>query len=351
MKFKNTLAGLVSVSIMSLSAVTAFAADAQEPKIISTGQGEIIPIRSELPKPEQAKFIAITGTVQKITEREGMKGSKFISVETEKEEPANIIVTEDTYIAGNTEIEEGHKITWYYDTTKPMIMIYPPQYLAEVVIVGDQEKNIRVDIFDKDLVSTDNSLKLNLLDETEIISHDGNEFEGELEGRKLAVFYAASTKSIPAQTSPDKIVVLPDTEEPATEDTVQDASEEILPIMGDVSAMDIIVNNEKAEAPSAYTNDQGTLMVPLRPIAEALGFEVNWNDQLQSIMLDKDISLKLGEDNYINAKNAPIQLGASPELVEGTTYVPLIFFRKVAQMNNAYVFEAQIVIDNGEKMQ
>jgi hypothetical protein len=41
----------------------------------------------------------------------------------------------------------------------------------------------------------------------------------------------------------------------------------------------------------------------------------------------------------------------APELTGERTFVPLNFFKQVTMMNNAYVFEAQIVIDNGEVME
>jgi hypothetical protein len=50
-------------------------------------------------------------------------------------------------------------------------------------------------------------------------------------------------------------------------------------------------------------------------------------------------------------KMAPIQLGTAPAIVEGKTFVPLSFFKEVTRLNNAYVFESQIVIDNGERME
>ena len=114
---------------------------------------------------------------------------------------------------------------------------------------------------------------------------------------------------------------------------------------------DILVNGMKIHAPAAYTNKDGVMMVPLRAIAEALKFQVSWDNELQAVKLGNSISLAIGKDNYCNAKREPIQLGVAPELNGGSTFVPLSFFRQVVQMNNAYVFEGQIVINNGEKME
>ncbi|MEG6615025.1 copper amine oxidase N-terminal domain-containing protein [Peptococcaceae bacterium 1198_IL3148] len=326
MNFKKIFAGLL-VTMLALPAVTAFAADTGDTTIVS----DVKQIN------EQSHFNSFTGTVKKVTEREGVAGSKLVLVENEKGIEANIIVSDDTYILNDVEIAVGSEITGYYDSNAPMIMIYPVQYSAEVVAIDSKDQNIKVDIFDKNLVSADHTLKLNISNDTEVISADGKSFAGRLASKKLVVIYDVATKSIPAQTTPTKVVVL-------------DGEQAIAPLY-DVSTMEMVVNNEKIEAPAAYTNEQGTVMVPLRAIADALALDVQWDDQLKSIILDKGISLKVGEDNYLYMGNTPIQLGTAPALVEGTTYVPLSFFRDVLQMNNAYVFEAQIVIDNGEKMQ
>lgn len=331
MKSKKILAGFLSVSILSLSSIAAFAANPTDLKAINE-EGQVKEIMP------QASFKSFTGTVREIKELKGVQGSKIVSVENESGQPANIIISDDTYILNNAEITVGSVITGFYDANAPMIMIFPPQYKAEVVAIENKEQNIKVDVFDKDLVSADNSLKLNISQETEIITKDGKAFTGQLENQKLVVIYGPSTRSIPAQTSPNKIVVLLESKDTGTS-------------VGDDSALEIVVNNGKIEAPSAYTTEQGTVMVPLRAIAEALGFDVKWEGESKSIMLGKDISLTLDQDNYLNsnASNAaPIKLGTAPSLMKGTTFVPLSFFREVAHMNNAYVHEGQIVIDNGE---
>lgn len=53
-------------------------------------------------------------------------------------------------------------------------------------------------------------LKLNINKDTLIVSKEGKEFKGDLTNRKLAVIYGTSTRSIPAQTNPYKVVVLSD---------------------------------------------------------------------------------------------------------------------------------------------
>lgn len=344
MKSTKILAGLLSVAFLSLSAVAPVSADYVDNQNPIARTGKLGPVSAQLGEKDQFSFGSFTGVVKEVTIREGVQGSKYILVENEAGNPANIVITNETYILDNAEIKVGSTITGYFNANAFMIMIYPPQYCAEVVVVENQEQNVKVDIFDKDLVSADNSLELNISPETEIVSQDGNAFKGELANRKLVVKYSTSTRSIPAQTNPEKIVVLSEKENPPMQEfpSAGDAA-------GVVSNMDVVVNDVVIKAPAAYKDKKGTVMVPLRAIAEALGFDVMWNNEGRSIMLDKDISLTIGVDNYIYGQNPPIQLGSVPILVEETTFVPLSFFREVLEINNAYVSESQIAINNGEK--
>lgn len=343
MKFKKILAGLLSATII-FSLGTSLALN-QEDALKENTAGQITTTSAEPNEQQKIRYKAFTGIVKEIREREGIEDSKLVSVESKDGNPADIVITSDTYILEDAEISIGDTITAYYDASRPMIVIYPPQYSAEVIVVESSERNVKFDIFNEDLVSSDNQLKLNISDETEIFLQDGTTYEGELTGKRLIVIYGSATKSIPAQTTPYQIIVLFDMEEEKPGEVAVEEKQAY-----DVSTMEIIVENKKIEAPAAYESNQGIVMVPLRAIAEALGYEVVWNNETQSVMVGKDIFLTIGKDGYAVGEDI-IKLGAAPELTEERTFVPLSFFKNVMKMNNAYVFEGQIVIDNEEVMQ
>ena len=69
----------------------------------------------------------------------------------------------------SNEIEPGDlkkdmKVEAYYDKNKPMLLIYPAQITPELFIVTDEAKpgNVKVGKFDKDFLSLDKDLKLNI---------------------------------------------------------------------------------------------------------------------------------------------------------------------------------------------
>ena len=85
---------------------------------------------------------------------------------------------------------------------------------------------------------------------------------------------------------------------------------------------DTITVNGSVLENSKVIEDNGTKMIPLRAICEALGFEVTWNNEARRIEIIKMpayITLTPDEDGYTFAKTAPIQLGKAPFLRDDRT--------------------------------
>jgi hypothetical protein len=209
-------------------------------------------------------------------------------------------------------------------------MIYPPQYEANILAVNVKDQELKADIFDKNLLSADQKLKLNISKDTKIIDQFGAVYKGKLTSEKLLVVYSFTTKSLPAQTTPEKIIVL----DPALNDG-----------KNNVKDMSIVVNNEVISSP-AFSNKDKTVMVPIRAISEALGYKVTWNRSSKTVRLNNSISLVVGKDYYTLGKMAPISLGASPVFYKGSVYVPLSFFKEVVGATTAATQNGQIVIYN-----
>ncbi|MDC1541911.1 hypothetical protein N8498_04200 [Candidatus Pseudothioglobus singularis] len=120
----------------------------------------------------------------------------------------NFIVSPDTYVADHAMIAVGDIVTGYYDGNAPTILIYPPQYPAIVMVKVSRHREIKVNFFNQNLESSDGQLQLNLTPSVPILLTNGQVFSNHPSNRNLVVFYGPATKSIPAQTTPYKIIVL-----------------------------------------------------------------------------------------------------------------------------------------------
>ncbi|MEX2461862.1 MAG: beta-propeller domain-containing protein [Paenibacillaceae bacterium] len=72
----------------------------------------------------------------------------------------------------------------------------------------------------------------------------------------------------------------------------------------------------------------GTMMVPYRAIAEAMGVQIIWNEAQHSIIATKDeVTLVLKINDIMAKRNQDsIRLAAAPIIVNGTSLIPLRFF-------------------------
>lgn len=133
---------------------------------------------------------------------------KLITLENLDGNIINFIISPTTYFVNHIIIQEQDLITGYYDGDAPVPLIYPPRFSALIIAPVNQYENIKVDFFYEDLVSKDNSLKLNISPSTRVILQNNQLFSGNLGNRDLIVIYGPSTRSIPAITTPRKIIVL-----------------------------------------------------------------------------------------------------------------------------------------------
>ncbi len=132
---------------------------------------------------------------------------KLITVENESGAVANFLVSPTTYFVEQAIVAVGDWVVGYYDANAPIPYIYPPQYQALVIVKVSPYQNVKVDYFNNQLVSSDGLLKLNLSPYTPIILINGQPFSGNPGNRNLIVLFGPVTKSIPAQTTPHKIIV------------------------------------------------------------------------------------------------------------------------------------------------
>ena len=154
-----------------------------------------------------AALVPVSGTIQNISPVSNDCCSQMVTLRTGNN-IANFIISPATYVIQETRLRIGMNVTAFYDASLPVPLIFPPQYQA--VIIGRKSPNetIYAGFFNNNLVAEDNSLRLNLSRSTEILTSNGQRFNCSPGGQLLIVYYSASTRSIPPQTTPRRIIVM-----------------------------------------------------------------------------------------------------------------------------------------------
>ena len=251
----------------------------------------------------QGKFVKLTGTFQSFEKRPN--GSLYAQIEQD-ESVFGIVIDEKSVVldnAGNPiELEEGMEFTAYVDKDKPMIMIYPPQYVPELIIVQTKEPGFaEIDQFEGDFAGK--KLKLNIAADTVIENLSGTKLEAEaITDVDAAVFYTTATKSIPAQVTPSKVIVLSHDKQDGGFEAVQD-----------------LIANDSYEV-------DGVKMIPLRLVAEELGWKVESTGKGAVVSKDEiSFTITRGEKTYVH-NGEERRFEAAPALLEPIkTYVPVEF--------------------------
>ena len=120
----------------------------------------------------------------------------------------NVVVSGDTTIIDNVRLRAGMRVAVFYDANLPVPAVYPPQYRAEIVTSLRRGQQAALEYFDENLVSADASLKLNIGPMTNVVTLNGQSYACSPENSELLVYYTNTTFSIPAMTTPQKIVVM-----------------------------------------------------------------------------------------------------------------------------------------------
>ena len=112
------------------------------------------------------------------------------------------------------------------------------------------------------------------------------------------------------------------------------ANEEIVLISENETAVEDVlpVINGMRIAGIKTVEEDGIAMLPLRMVAEGLGYTVNWIDESRTIELIQGaqfITFSIDTDSYAFSRRAPQQLGTAPKLIGELTYVPLNFVDEI----------------------
>ena len=223
-----------------------------------------------------------------------------------------------------TDLKKGDSITAYYGPAVTRSL--PPQGNAITLVVGTPETGnagmyMKVASLQE---NKDGSIRVLCTNNDRMVTIRPETFPQVAdikEGSELMVWYDIMTMSIPAQAGATKVVLLP-----AQMDI------RVNTIAG------VIVTNQRELRLGEHdviTKNENTVMLPLRVIAESLGYNIIWHEENNTADLKKGshiITVTIGSKEY-SRDNSSIQLDYVPEMVNGTTLVPVEFFTKVMKLN------------------
>lgn len=151
-----------------------------------------------------SRYHTVTGTINNISPLRSC--ASLISTQTDQG-PADLIVMPDTFVLGSETLRPGQRISAFCDANAPMPLIYPPQYRALAAARLKPGQSALLAYFNEQLTDEDNRLHLNISRSTKLLTPNGQLYYGPLGKQVMLVVYSASTRSIPAQTSPEIVVV------------------------------------------------------------------------------------------------------------------------------------------------
>ncbi len=151
-------------------------------------------------------YTGIAGIIDRITPLQMQCCNQLLALRSNNG-TFNFILSPGTYVSDNTHLRIGMHVTAFYDANLPVPLIYPPQYQAMFIGRTERGVNVMVDHFNEDLVSDKNPLKLNVAPTTRVTTANGQPYTCSLGNNLLMVYYSATTRSIPPQTTPDRIIV------------------------------------------------------------------------------------------------------------------------------------------------
>lgn len=300
---KKTLSCLCAFALVGSLTMWPFNAEAQ-----ATNPNDGVEVKAE----HQFNYFKVSGTISKISEKQD---GLFIATIDSEENPFAFYFNDETLIFDNAgkkiSLKEGMTITAYVDSSRPMIMIYPPQYSPDVVIVQTENPGtVQLDQFDENYLNAAKDLVIHLNDETEIINLSGTKLKKEaVIDKEVLIFYEVVLESYPAQTGPSKVIVLERDEDEQKSSDIEKAYK--------IAEEDYYIIN-------------GVKMVPLRLIAEQLGYRVDSTGN--GAVVSKGCTFFLitrGTTTYVHNQTTK-KFAESPALLEPRkTYVPYDFIKEL----------------------
>lgn len=259
-------------------------------------------------------YITQAGKITEISE-EDEKGIRIVTIDNEQgglrfaiDSMTPILDREESSIMLASDLKESMEVAVVYSANSPMGMSMPPYLGSVAAVVANADKGFyMVGHFDGDLTDAENSLKLNIAEETAIYNTLGTRqmmTAEDIKGQDAIVFYGATTRSIPAQTTPSMVMVLA----AATEDAAPEQEEP---------------QPETAQSENKAEN-KAPALVPLRKTAETMGWAVTWQGKDKPVRMEKEgisVEICIGSADYTVDGDMVKQAQLAAELKDGVLFV------------------------------
>lgn len=243
-----------------------------------------------------------------------------ITNDNKKTDIVALHITDDTFVIQNGtgyylngfDIREGEQVKAWYGPV--LTRSLPPQDKADAVIAGEQNDRPTFTYFNIGKVEPqeDGSVRVLNVNESQYVTIFPQVYPDVAElkaGDKMLLWYEFTTMSMPGQATATKAVLLK-----------QGPADINISTTAGVIAMD---GKELADVKLVEKNN--TLYVPLRQVAEALGYTVTWNGDAQTAVVydgPRSAVCTIGSYDY-GQQRMRVQLQYTPELIDGVTMVPV----------------------------
>ncbi len=245
---------------------------------------EIVPISA---KPE-GNYTSISGKITSIEEKDGtlsiLVGDRESGIIFNLYNDVTVLHEKDGE-KETADLKKDQFVTVIYPKNSPMTLSLPGiSSSAEVILIRTNEKDFcDVSLYNSELTNAENTLLINPSDDTVIRDLDYKEVKKDnLSDKELVVLYSASTKSIPAQTTPSFVLAL------------------------------------ESEVLSDSYIEGGVRMVALRKMAETNEFKVTWNQETKTVTLTKgafSATVTIGQE-IMGINKSILKASVAPTIVE-----------------------------------
>lgn len=261
------------------------------------------------------KELQMTGTV---TENTGSmvtiknNNSPFDSVALHIADTTFVLQSSTGYYLSGNDIATNELVKAWYGPR--LTRSLPPQGTADAIIAGAEDSHPAFTYFNIGKVEPreDGSVRVLNVNETQYVTLLPEVYPEAAElkpGDKMLLWYDVTTMSMPGQATALKAVLL-------------------RPGLADINistTAGVIALNGKELTDVKLVTKNNTLYVPLRAVAEALGYTVTWDAGSQTAVVydgPRSAVCTIGSSDY-GKQRMRVKLQFKPELIDGVTMVPV----------------------------